>query len=71
MGKVNRLRVMDEHGVGFQLQTLGVFPVHLVVTLEVALPQIHGQPLQAIVKRFRHLIELRRSCNHLPADGNA
>ena len=43
-----------------------VLPIDLVVQIEVALPQRHRQPLQAVVERLGDAVEVGRTGDHFP-----
>ena len=49
--QVDRLRIVHEDDVRLQVQPLGILPIHLVVQIEVALPQSDtGRPCKPLWK---------------------
>ncbi len=69
--QIDRLRVVDEDDVRFEVEPLGVLAVHFVVQVEVALPQCDRLPLQAVVEGLGDAVEVGRAGDHFPAGVDA
>ncbi len=67
VGQVNRLRIMNKNDVRFQIESLRVLLVDLVVQVEVGVPKEDGQSLETVMKGFGDAIKIGVAFDHFPA----